>query len=101
MTDAPQTRLRLSRMPHPYRDILITGGAGFVGSNLAIWLRKAYPDLPIVAADNLRRRGSEANLPRLREHGIEFVHCDIRNPEDLDFGERPIDLILECSAEPS
>jgi CDP-paratose 2-epimerase len=83
------------------KSVLITGGAGFVGSNLAIWFKSHYPDSRILVLDNLRRRGSETNLPRLREHGIEFLHGDIRNPEDLRFGGRQIDLILECSAEPS
>jgi CDP-paratose 2-epimerase len=49
--------------------------------------------------DNLRRRGSELNIPRLQQSGIKFIHGDIRNQED--FPEIGIDLILECSAEPS
>jgi len=80
---------------------LVTGGAGFVGSNLAIAFRKRYPGADIIALDNLKRRGSELNIARLKEHQIEFVHGDIRNPEDLEFGDRKIDVILECSAEPS
>jgi CDP-paratose 2-epimerase len=79
--------------------VLVTGGAGFVGSNLAIELKERHPEMRIGALDNLKRRGSELNIPRLREAGVEFVHGDIRNKEDLpNFG---IDLILECSAEPS
>jgi CDP-paratose 2-epimerase len=81
--------------------ILITGGAGFAGSNLAIWFKARYPEKRVIVADNLKRRGSEINLPRLRECGIEFVHCDIRNPEDMRFGDVAIELMLECSAEPS
>ena len=46
--------------------LLITGGAGFVGSNLAVSLASRHPDWEIVALDNLYRRGSELNLPRLR-----------------------------------
>jgi CDP-paratose 2-epimerase len=84
-----------------YQQVLVTGGAGFVGSNLAIWFKNRYPAINIIAADNLKRRGSETNLPRLQQHGVEFVHADIRNPEDLQFAGRKIDLILECSAEPS
>lgn len=82
-----------------FRNILITGGAGFVGSNLAIMLKADYPELEITCLDNLKRRGSELTLPRLRKAGITFVHGDIRNKEDLQAG--PIDLLLECSAEPS
>lgn len=81
--------------------MVITGGAGFVGSNLAVWFRSRYPDLQVIAADNLKRRGSELNLARLRAHDIDFIHCDIRNPEDLRLDDRGVDVIIECSAEPS
>lgn len=84
-----------------YHSVLVTGGAGFVGSNVAVWLKSHYPHLRVTAADNLRRRGSETNLARLRESGIEFLHCDIRNPEDLRLDHRDLDLIFECSADPS
>ena len=80
--------------------ILVTGGAGFVGSSLALGLRHHYPRARIVALDNLKRRGSELNLPRLRAAGVEFVHGDIRNGEDLA-AAGPFDIMLECSAEPS
>ena len=46
-------------------------------------LRSATPGWEIVAFDNLKRRGSELNLPRLREAGVEFVHGDVREPDDL------------------
>ena len=81
--------------------ILITGGAGFVGSNLGVSLKKKHPDFSILALDNLRRRGSEVNLQRLKDHEIEFVHGDIRNKEDLSLDDKAISLIIECSAEPS
>ncbi len=79
---------------------LITGGAGFVGSHLAIRLKQSSADARVIALDNLRRRGSELNLPRLREHGIEFLHGDVRQPADIA-AAGPVDAILECSAEPS
>lgn len=82
-----------------YKDILITGGAGFVGSNLALKLKADYPEVNITVLDNLKRRGSELSLKRLKAAGIEFVHGDIRNREDLVFEK--VDLLLECSAEPS
>jgi CDP-paratose 2-epimerase len=79
---------------------LITGGAGFVGSNIAIRLKENKENIDIIAFDNLKRRGSELNLPRLKDHGVRFIHGDIRNKEDLEsIGH--IDCLIECSAEPS
>ena len=83
-----------------YNNILITGGAGFIGSNMAVSFKRKYPKLKVYALDNLKRRGAELNLPRLKENDVNFIHGDIRNPEDLvlDFD---VDLMIECSAEPS
>jgi CDP-paratose 2-epimerase len=80
--------------------ILITGGAGFVGSHLGLRFKQENPDSTVVAFDNLKRRGSELALHRLAAGGVEFRHGDVRNPEDLaDTGS--FDLLVECSAEPS
>jgi len=80
--------------------ILITGGAGFVGSSLAIALKQNYPSYEIYCLDNLRRKGSELNVARLTKQGISFIHGDIRNKEDFD--SLPIvDSVIEASAEPS
>ena len=79
--------------------ILITGGAGFVGSSLALRLKQAFPEKKLVAFDNLKRRVSELNLSRLREARVEFIHGDIRKPGDLDVGK--VVWIIECSDEPS
>jgi CDP-paratose 2-epimerase len=80
--------------------LLITGGAGFVGSNLAVTLASRHPDWEILALDNLHRRGSELNLPRLQGAGVEFVRADVREPGDL--GRLPrLSALVECSAEPS
>jgi CDP-paratose 2-epimerase len=84
-----------------YQRVLITGGAGFVGANLGIWLKSRHPEITVIAADNLRRAGSETNLPRLREHGITFAHCDVRAAEDVLAVSDEVDFIIECSAEPS
>lgn len=81
-------------------NILITGGCGFVGSSLAIKFKTNYPKTNIICLDNLKRRGSELNISRLKEVGIEFFHGDIRNKEDLK-AVGQVDIIIECSAEPS
>jgi CDP-paratose 2-epimerase len=80
--------------------ILVTGGAGFIGSYVALALKGAYPRARVVALDNLVRRGSELNVPRLAAGGVEFVKGDVRSPDDLD-GVTGGDLMVECSAEPS
>ena len=80
--------------------VLITGGAGFVGANLAITLAERHSGWNVTAFDNLSRRGSELNLPRLRAAGVRFVHGDVRELDDLMALDR-VDALVECSAEPS
>jgi CDP-paratose 2-epimerase len=80
--------------------LLITGGAGFVGSSLCIKLKEKYPSYSIIAFDNLKRRGSELNLADFKKSGIEFIHGDIRNKEDLE-AVGAFDVLVEASAEPS
>jgi CDP-paratose 2-epimerase len=84
-----------------HQKIWITGAAGFVGSSLALYLKQLWPQVEIAAIDNLRRRGSELNLPRLKSAGIPFHHADIRCLEDLTAIPTQPELILECSAEAS
>lgn len=80
--------------------ILITGGAGFVGSNLGIKLKEHFTEIDVIAFDNLKRRGSELNLIRLKEYGIQFIHGDVRVKSDFD-GIPDVDFIIDASAEPS
>lgn len=62
--------------------LLITGGCGFLGSNLAIDAMERGDELLIF--DNLSRNGSRTNLEWLQEHGqFTFVHGDIRNANDV------------------
>jgi CDP-paratose 2-epimerase len=81
------------------KQILITGGCGFIGSNLAVALaEKGYG---VTCFDNLSRRGSELLLSRILAHGCTFCHGDIRCPEDLSKLKQDYSTIIECSAEPS
>lgn len=79
--------------------VLVTGGAGFVGSHIAIACREQL-DTHVIVIDNLHRSGSELNVPRLESAGITFFRGDIRDPEAIaETG--PCDLLIECSAEPA
>jgi CDP-paratose 2-epimerase len=80
--------------------LLVTGGAGFIGSSIALSMARRHLDWDIVACDNLYRRGSELNLPRLKAQGVTFVHADVRQIDDL-LRVGPVDALVECSAEPS
>ncbi len=86
-------------MAHSLSRILVTGGAGFVGSTIALASQRRWPSAHVVALDNLKRRGSELILPRLQQAGVQYVHGDVRCPADFPPGE--FDVLVECSAEPS
>lgn len=81
--------------------VLITGGAGFVGSSMARALKRNFPKWEISCFDNLRRRGSELNVNILKQEGIHFFHGDIRQLADLNDLPGNYDYFLEASAEPS
>src|SRR3989338_7029205 len=62
--------------------LLITGGCGFLGSNLALEAIQRGDDL--ILFDNLSRQGSVNNLEWLRTQGtFTFIHGDIRNAHDV------------------
>jgi CDP-paratose 2-epimerase len=84
---------------HP-KKILITGGMGFVGSNIANLLKINYPEYTVIVFDNLKRRGSELNIQRLKKVGAIFIHGDIRNKSDFEeIGK--VDCVIDAAAEPS
>ncbi len=82
------------------KNILITGGCGFVGSHLAVALETCGYEVTVL--DDLSRRGTEILLKkRILPHGIKFVRGDVRNPEDLGKLREAFALLIECSAETS
>lgn len=79
--------------------ILISGGCGFVGSSLAKLFAKDNHSVTVI--DNLKRKGSELNLAFFKKLNIEFIHCDIRNANDLNSIDKCFDLVIDAAAEPS
>ena len=76
--------------------ILITGGCGFVGSNLCIFLKKKK--YKITSIDNLSRKGSKYNLELLKKKKIKNLKIDIQNYKKISKLPK-YDLIIDCCAE--
>ncbi len=80
--------------------ILITGGCGFVGSNIAIFLKKNLRKADIFSVDNLFREGSKINRNRLKNFNIKNYNFDIKNYNKVK-ALKKCDLIIDCCAEPA
>ena len=80
--------------------ILITGGCGFVGSNLAIYFKKNRIGAQINSVDNISRKGSILNFHRLKKNKIKNYKIDISDNKKIQKLPR-YDLIIDCCAEAS
>jgi CDP-paratose 2-epimerase len=80
--------------------ILITGGCGFVGSNLAVLFKQHHTESEVYCLDNLSRRGSEINLQKVLAAGGQFIHGDVRIKSDFDRIPK-VDIVIDAAAEPS
>ncbi len=65
------------------KHVWVTGGCGFIGSSLAISIRKKNPECKIYCLDNLYRIGSEYNKERILKNDILFINGDLRHFEEL------------------
>ncbi|CAN5720962.1 hypothetical protein BH10BAC3_BH10BAC3_33850 [soil metagenome] len=83
-----------------HKHILIAGGAGFVGSNLAIAFKTVYPHYQVSIFDNVSRKGKALNIARLEAAGAMFRHANTRVASDLVMETR-IDVIIDAAGEPS
>lgn len=81
------------------RKILVTGGAGFIGSNFVRYLLKKYPQYEVVNYDKLTYAGNLDNLRDIEKLGnYEFIHGDICDFDKLN-ALRGVDAIVNFAAE--
>jgi dTDP-glucose 4,6-dehydratase len=84
------------------QNILITGGAGFIGSNFARYILNKYPDYRVVVYDKLTYAGNLDNLRDVAEDSrYTFVRGDICDAEKVDevMRDHGIDAIVNFAAE--
>ena len=85
------------------RHILITGGAGFIGSNFVRYLAARYPDYHLTVVDALTYAGSVENLPIDFTHASDgrqrFWYGNVRNAELIDTLVSQADTIVHFAAE--
>lgn len=79
--------------------ILVTGGAGFIGSNFVHHIYKERPDWHITVLDLLTYAGNLANLEGLDEDRVKFVKGDICDPKAADSTIKDCDAVVHFAAE--
>ncbi|MGE3777771.1 MAG: dTDP-glucose 4,6-dehydratase [Pirellulaceae bacterium] len=83
-----------------FQSVLITGGCGFIGSNLIRFVRSHRPDWRITNLDALRYSGNRANVEELdQDPGYRFVHGDIGDRQLVGQLLREHDAVLHLAAE--
>ena len=80
--------------------VLLTGGAGFMGSNMIHYLLRTYPDVEIVNFDDLTYAGNLESLADIAgDPRYTFVKGDIADAEAVDKAVEGVDLVLNYAAE--
>lgn len=84
------------------RNILVTGGAGFIGSNFVHYLLKTEPDVHLFNLDALTYAGSLENLKDLPDEARHtFIHGNIADRDLVDriFAENHFEMVIHFAAE--
>ena len=80
--------------------ILITGGAGFIGSNFIIYIMEKYPDYKIVNLDKLTYAGNLENLKKVENNpNYTFIHGDICDRKIVEKAMAGCDVVVHFAAE--
>lgn len=78
--------------------VLVTGGAGFIGSNFVHYLLEKHPENEIVVLDKLTYAGRQENLKDVIDK-IEFINGDICNKDDVEKAVKGCETIFNFAAE--
>ncbi|MET3852826.1 dTDP-glucose 4,6-dehydratase [Paenibacillus sp. OAE614] len=83
------------------RKMLVTGGAGFIGSNFIIYMLQKYPELEIVNMDALTYAGNLENLSSIQNHPhYTFTATNITDAEAVELWfQQGIDIVVNFAAE--
>ena len=79
--------------------LLVTGGAGFIGSNFVHDFLARFPESHVVVLDALTYAGRRENLDGIPERSLTFVHGDIRDPAAVTRATDGCELVLNFAAE--
>ena len=79
--------------------VLVTGGAGFIGSNFVHRFHEQFPKAHVVVLDALTYAGRRENLAGIPDASLAFVHGDIRDPEAVAKAMKGCDFVLNFAAE--
>jgi len=79
--------------------VLVTGGAGFIGSNFVHHLLRHHPDCHVVVLDALTYAGRRENLDGIPTRSLTFIHGDIRDPAAVARAMAGCDVALNFAAE--
>ena len=83
-----------------FKNIVVTGGAGFIGSNFVHYVYNNHPDVHITVLDKLTYAGNVNNINMLFDSGrVELVVGDIADPEIVDQVASKADAIVHYAAE--
>ncbi|MBC7546117.1 dTDP-glucose 4,6-dehydratase [Candidatus Saccharibacteria bacterium] len=80
-------------------NILVTGGAGFIGSNFVHYLYNARPDWHITVYDALTYAGNKANIAGLDASRVSFIHANICDEAAIDAAVADCDVVVHYAAE--
>ncbi len=82
-------------------NIIITGGCGFVGSSLCLFLKQNLKNSKILSIDNLSKNYSKFNQKILKKHNIKNKKINLGKFNSLKHVNFKADIIIDCSAEPA